>query len=102
MVASLVEVLAAPDLHLNTSKTKILTTQHLKEPMYLDIAGDVIEVLHEGHNHKYLGKKLAGDLRKRAMVDVRHRSQIAWRMKFNEHKDTSESSCVFEIAFEVS
>ena len=38
-------------------------------------------------NHKYLGKKLSGDPRKRAMVDIQHRSQIAW-MKFNEHRDT--------------
>ena len=52
MVGSLVEELAAAGLHLNTSKTKILTTQHLKEPMF------------QGHNHKYLGKKLSGDLRK--------------------------------------
>ena len=47
----------------------------------------MIEVLHEGQNHKYLGKKLSGDLRKTATVDLQHRSHIAW-MKFNEHKDT--------------
>ena len=44
-------------------------------------------MLHGEQNHKYLGKKLSGDLRKRAMVDIQHRSQIAW-MKFNEHRDT--------------
>ena len=47
----------------------------------------MIEVLHGEQNHKYLGKKLSGDLRKRAMVELQHRSQIAW-MKFNEHGDT--------------
>ena len=55
--------------------------------MFLDIGGEMIEVLHEGQNNKYLGKKLSGDLRKRAMVDLQHRSRIAW-MKFNESKDT--------------
>ena len=45
-----------------------------------------IEVLHGEQNHKYL-TKLSGDLRKRAMVDIENRSQIAW-MKFNEHRDT--------------
>ena len=65
MVESLVDELAAVGLHLNTSKTKILTTQNLKELMFLDIGGDMIEVLHEGQNHKYLGKKLSGDLRKK-------------------------------------
>ena len=55
--------------------------------MFLAIGGDRIEVLHGEQNHKYLGKKLSGDLRKRAMVDIQHRSQIAWT-KFNEHRDT--------------
>ena len=36
---------------------------------------------------KYSGKKLSGDPRQRAMVDLKHRSQIPW-MKFDEHKDT--------------
>ena len=47
----------------------------------------MIEMLHEGQNHQYLGKKLPGDLRNKAMVDLQHRSQIAW-VKFNEHRDT--------------
>ena len=70
IVESLVEELAAAGLHLKTSKTKILMTQDLKEPMFLDIGGDMIEVLHEEQNQKYLGKKLSGDLRKRATVDL--------------------------------
>ena len=87
MVECLVEELAAVGLTLNTSKTKILTTESLKEPMFLAIGGDRIEVLHGEQNHKYLRQKLSGDLRKRAMVDIQHRSQIAW-IKFNEHRDT--------------
>ena len=66
MMECLVEELAAVGLNLNTSKTKILTTESLKEPMFLVIGGDRIEVLHGEQNHKYLGKKLSGDLRKRA------------------------------------
>ena len=77
MVESLVEESAAVGLHLNTSKTKVLTTQNLKEPVFLAIGGDMIEVLHEGQNHKYFGKNLSDDSRKRAMVDLQHRSQIA-------------------------
>ena len=48
VVASVVEELAAAGLHSNTSKAKILTTQNLKELMFLAIGGDTIEVLHEG------------------------------------------------------
>ena len=54
MVESLVEELAAVGLHLITSKTKIMT---LKEPMFCDIGGEMIEVLHDGQNQKYFGKK---------------------------------------------
>ena len=79
--------LSAVGLHLNTSKTKILTTTALTGPMFLDVGGDMIEVVH-GQEHKYLGKKLPGDLsRTRANVDVKHRTHIAWR-KFNQHRET--------------
>ena len=69
------------------TKTKILTTENLNEPMFFDIGGDLIEVLRGRQNQKYLGKKLFGDLRKRALVDLQNRRQIAW-MTFNEHGDT--------------
>ena len=59
----------------------------MRSPKKNDIGGDTIEVLHEGQNQEYLGKKLSGDLRKRATVALQHRNHIAW-MKFNEHKDT--------------
>ena len=69
------------------TKTKILTTENLNEPMFFDIGGDLIEVLRGRQNQKYLGKKLFGDLRNRAMVDLQNQRQIPW-MKFNEHGDT--------------
>ena len=87
MVECLVAELAAVGLNLNTSKTKILTTESLKAPMFLAIGGDKIELLHGEQNHKYLGKKLSGDFWTKAMVDIQHRSQIAW-MNFHEHRDT--------------
>ena len=77
MMECLVEELAAVGLNLNISKTKILTTESLKQQMFSAIGGDRIEMLHGKQNHKYLGKKLSEDLRKRAMVDIQHRSQIA-------------------------
>ena len=73
MVECLVEELAAVGLNWNTSRTKILTTENLNEPMVLDIGGDMVEVLHGGQNEKYL----CCDLEKRAMVDLQHGSQIA-------------------------
>ena len=58
----------------NTSKTKILTTQNLKAPMFLAIGAERMEMLHGGQ--KNVGKHLSGDLWKKAIVDIKHRSQI--------------------------
>jgi len=41
MVECLVEELAPVGLAFNTSKTKILKTENLNEPMFLDIGGDL-------------------------------------------------------------
>jgi len=71
---------------LNTSKTKILTTEKF-EGTNIAIGGETIGLLHGGQIHGYWGKKLSGDLRKGAIVDIQHRSQIAW-MKFNEPRNT--------------
>ena len=87
MMELLIEELSAVGLHLNTSKTKILTTTALADRMFLDVGGDMIEVVHGQETHKYLGKKLPGDLSARATVDVKHRIYIAW-MKFHQHKET--------------
>ena len=56
MVECLAEEFAAVGLNLNSSKTKLLTTENLNEPMFLNISGDMIEVLHGRQNLKYVGK----------------------------------------------
>ena len=87
MMGIVIEELSSVGLHLNTSKTKILTTTASTDRMFLDVGGDMIEVVHGQERHKYLGKKLPGDLSTRATVDVKHRIHIAW-MKFNQHRET--------------
>ena len=61
LVESLVEELAAGGLILKLPQTKTLTTENVKEPMFLVVGGDMIEVLHEGQNQKYFGKQLSGE-----------------------------------------
>lgn len=61
MVESLVEELAGGGLILKISNTKTLTTENVKEPMFLVVGGDMIEVLHERQNQKYFGKQLFGE-----------------------------------------
>ena len=53
MVECLGEELAAVGLNLNTSKTKILTTENLNAPIFLDIGDDMIEVMHGRQNHNF-------------------------------------------------
>ena len=55
-------------------------------PVFLDVGGDMIEVVHRQETRKYVGKKPPADLRTRATVDVKHKIHIAW-MKFNQHKE---------------
>ena len=43
MVECLVEELAPVGLSLNVSRQKIVTTENLNGPMFLDIGGDMIE-----------------------------------------------------------
>ena len=62
MMEILIEELSAVKRHMNTSKTKILTTTALTDRMFLDVGGDVIEVVHGQETQKYLGKKLPGNL----------------------------------------
>ena len=54
-VENLAAELAQGCFRLNTSKTKILTTENLKEPTSLPIGITVREMLHEGKN-KCLGQ----------------------------------------------
>ena len=48
---TLIVELSAVGLHLNTSKTKILTTTALTGPMFLDVGGNMIEVVHGQETH---------------------------------------------------
>ena len=51
---------------------------------YLDIAGDMVEIVQETKTHRYLGRFLSGNLDERGTVEIRHRIQCAW-MKFGQN-----------------
>lgn len=61
MTEFLVEELLKVGLYLNGAKTKILTTS-LVEYDFLDIGGDMVEIINGSSKHKYLGRHLPGDL----------------------------------------
>ena len=85
MVDSLSEELLAIGLIMNASKTKILTTVFLDTPLYIDMAGTMVEVLSGSTCHKYLGRHLPGNLSDRGGVELTHRLKAAWG-KFHKHR----------------
>ena len=82
MTEWLVEELLNIGLHLNTAKTKVLTTTE-DNTDFLDIGGNLVDVIADGTCHKYLGRYLPGNLYNRGEVECQHRFQAAW---FNFHK----------------
>ena len=71
------EELLQVGLSLNSTKTKVLTTiaTHIN---FVDIGGEIVEVIDEFSFHKYLGRYLTGDLDDRGPSEVKHRLQVAW------------------------
>ena len=69
-------------LHLNPSKTKSFTSKKNLQPMFLDIAGNFVEVMTNNETHKYLGRKLCAQSSVRSAVQLSFRVQCAW-MQFH-------------------
>ena len=82
MLDLLAEELAKVGLTLNAKKSKIFTTcsDHVNSdvPIFLDAAGDFIEVARAADLHKYLGCMIPGDLKRRGRANLEHRLHCAW------------------------
>ena len=85
MVDALCYELGRVGLNLNATKTKIFTTLRNGSPLYVDMGGDLVQVLDSGDCHRYLGKRIPGDLSKRGQADVNNRIQSAWAA-FHKHR----------------
>ena len=75
-------------LHLNADKTKILHSSiHTPgaDRDYVDINGEFVQVLHEVHHHRYLGRHISLSAENRTQVEFQHRQQRAWA-SFHKHK----------------
>ena len=63
-------------LNLNAKKTKILHTHDANEfndVDFVDINGDMVEVLHDDAHHRYLGRFLSLSAESRIECEFRHR-----------------------------
>ena len=82
MMEMLVEEISHIGLTLNAAKTNILQTW-MPDPghdtKFVDIAGDIIEILDVDTCHKYLGKHLSLRIDGRVQLEVKHRFHQAWR-----------------------
>ena len=54
-------------------------------PLYLDIAGSMLEVLMHADVHKFLGRQISGNLSQRHVIELRHWIRVAW-YKFQRHR----------------
>ena len=60
MLEALIPELAACGLQLNSAKTKILTTSPSESSEFVDVCGEMAQVIHAETVHKYLGRNLSG------------------------------------------
>ena len=68
---------AIDGLQLNSAKTKILTTSPSESSEFVDICGEMVQVIHAETVHKYLGRNLRGNFLARRKSEFAHRLQ-AW------------------------
>ena len=88
MTESLITELADVGLKLNVSKTKILHTQFKDDGWsndFVDIAGEMVEVLHAEEAHRYLGRRLSMSASERVTTEFKFRKQQAW-YAFSKHR----------------
>ena len=85
MLERLKTVLANIGLELNAEKTRIITTASETSIAYIDVDGDMVQVLTDIETHMYLGRKIPADLRRCSVVEVAHRINAAWG-KFNKFR----------------
>ena len=62
MMESLVHESAHIGLQRSSSKTKIFTTQSLTKPLFVEVCGEMLQVVTGDQTHKYLGRSLCGSM----------------------------------------
>ena len=75
MVETLAHEFSLNGLHLNGTKTKVLTTSTLQEVSHVEIRGTMVAILNGEMRHKYLGRKFPGDLNFRTEFESMYRHE---------------------------
>ena len=58
----------------------------MERRLFLEVSGEFVEVVRGEDVHKYLGRKLRGNMKARGFTELSHRIQLAW-MRFHKHRD---------------
>ena len=72
-------------LLLNATNTKVSTACGTNDACHVEVMGSMLEVLHGTATHKYLGRLLVGQLKRRSEDEISHCLQVAWA-KFHKYK----------------
>ena len=78
MLEAPIPELAVCGLQLNSAKTKILTTSPSESPEFVDVYGEMVQVIHAETVHKYFGRHLSGNFLARRNSEFAYRWQIAF------------------------
>jgi hypothetical protein len=84
MIEMLTVELERKRLLLNATNTKVSTTCGTNDACHVEVMGSMLEVLHGTATHKYLGRLLVGQLKRRSEDEISHRLQVAWA-KFHKY-----------------
>ena len=88
MAEMLIEELKSIGLYLNSSKSKILTTETTElthDANFIEVGDDYVEILLPDQFHRYLGRYVSLSREDRLDVEFRHRKQQAWHA-YNKHR----------------
>ena len=85
MLETLIPELAVYGLQLNLAKTKILTTSPSESFEFVNVRGEMVQVIHAETVRKYLGRNLGGNFLARRISKFVHRLQVVWN-KFHKYK----------------
>ena len=77
---------------MNGTKSKTITND-APEYDWVDIGGEMVDILKPSETHRYLGRHLPGELSNRANVEINSRMKAAW-FKFGKLSRTLTNRCI--------
>ena len=87
MLEPLIPNLAACGLQLNSAKNKNFDNVSAESSEFVDVCGEMVQVIHAETGYKYLSRNLDGNFLATTNSEFAHHLQVAWN-KFQKYKRT--------------